>query len=70
MISANTKQVLNTARRWLKAQIVKDVPEENALCEYYCRKGQCQLGEWENCERRLKDLEDLRGWKARHKAGE
>lgn len=39
--------------RWIKDQIVQDVPQESALCEYDCRKGQCTAEEWETCERRL-----------------
>jgi len=70
MIATNAKQVLGTARRWLKAQIVRDVPEDIALCEFDCRKGQCLFGEWESCERRLEDLQDLRRWKASHSDGE
>jgi len=40
--------------RWVRDQIVQDVPEDIALCELDCRKGQCTMGEWESCERRLK----------------
>jgi hypothetical protein len=39
--------------RWVKDQIVQDVPKDNALCEFDCRKEHCTLGEWETCERRL-----------------
>ena len=39
--------------RWLKEQMVKDVPPETALCEFDCRKPQCLEGEWAGCERRL-----------------
>ena len=43
-------------RFWLFArrQVVQDVPAENALCEFDCRKGQCTLGEWEACDRRIR----------------
>jgi hypothetical protein len=27
--------------QWLKDQIAQDVPEEDGLCEYDCRKQQC-----------------------------
>jgi hypothetical protein len=33
---------------------VRDVPEDNWLCEFDCLKPQCKQGEWKNCERRLK----------------
>lgn len=38
---------------WAKNQLVGDVPEDIAICAMDCRKGQCTLGEWEKCERRL-----------------
>jgi hypothetical protein len=38
--------------RWVKGQVVLDVPEESALCEFDCRKKQCILKE-ETCDRRL-----------------
>jgi hypothetical protein len=66
MIDTNAKRVVRKAKRWLKEQIVQDVPEDIALCEFDCRKGQCRVGEWESCERRLKDLQDLRRWKTRN----
>ncbi len=39
--------------RWVMEQIVQDVPENIALCELDCRKGQCSMGEWECCSRRI-----------------
>ena len=39
--------------RWLRDQIIQEVPEDSALCEFDCRKEQCTMGEWESCERRL-----------------
>ena len=39
--------------RWLKGQIVVEVPPENAVCEFDCRKEQCRYDEWASCERRL-----------------
>ena len=39
--------------RWLRNQIVQEVPEDSALCEFDCRKDQCTVGEWESCDRRL-----------------
>ncbi len=59
-----TKEALRKAGRWLKDEIVQDVPDEDALCEFFCRKGQCQWGDWATCKRRLADVEDLRKWKA------
>ncbi len=60
MIDTNAKRVVRKAKHWLREQVVQDVPEDIALCHFDCRKGQCRMGEWESCERRLKDLQDLR----------
>ncbi|MFZ0950014.1 MAG: hypothetical protein WAN19_17900 [Candidatus Sulfotelmatobacter sp.] len=50
-------ETFQTVRRkvwqWLKGQIAQDVPEEDALCEYDCRKQQCTEEEWATCERRI-----------------
>jgi hypothetical protein len=35
----------------VKRNIVGDVPDDIALCEYDCRKGQCVMGEWAACDR-------------------
>lgn len=39
--------------RWIADQIVQEVPEDSALCAMDCRKGQCTMGEWSVCERRI-----------------
>lgn len=39
---------------WVRRQVVDDVPQGDALCEFDCRKLQCTEGEWEACERRLR----------------
>lgn len=39
--------------RWLRDQIIQPVPQESAVCEFDCRKQQCSMGEWANCDRRL-----------------
>ena len=65
MIDTNAKRVVRKAKHWLREQVVQDVPEDIALCEFDCRKGQCRMGEWESCERRLEDLQDVRRWKTR-----
>jgi hypothetical protein len=38
---------------WIAGQFIRDVPQDNALCEFDCRKPQCHQGEWETCTRRL-----------------
>jgi len=44
---------ISRAWRWVKGQIVGEVPQDIAMCEFDCRKGQCMQDEWETCERRL-----------------
>jgi len=39
--------------RWLKNQLVVEVPAESAVCEFDCRKEQCRYDEWATCQRRL-----------------
>lgn len=39
---------------WLLNQIVQDVPEEIAICEFDCDKPQCRFDTWACCERRLR----------------
>jgi len=40
-------------RRWLASKIVQDVPEDSALCEFDCERGQCTHQEWATCDRRI-----------------
>jgi len=39
--------------QWFKDQLIREVPEDLALCEFECPKAQCAEGEWDNCQRRL-----------------
>jgi hypothetical protein len=39
--------------QFVKRQIVDDAPEEIAICQFDCRKGQCLQDEWETCNRRI-----------------
>ena len=32
---------------WVWGQFVGEVPEDEAFCEFHCRKPQCTEGEWE-----------------------
>jgi hypothetical protein len=44
---------LRTVWRWVAGQVSREVPVEDALCEFDCRKPQCFEGEWKSCMRRL-----------------
>jgi hypothetical protein len=45
--------LLRRGWRFLMDGLIQSVPEEDALCEFDCRKPQCGLDEWSTCERRL-----------------
>ncbi len=64
MIDTNVKRVARKAKRWLKDQLVEEVPDSLALCEFGCRKQQCRMGERDRCERRLQDVQEIPSWKA------
>jgi hypothetical protein len=50
----NSRGSLKRLWGWIKEQIVQDVPEHLAICEFdcscvrECRENQCTLREWEN----------------------
>jgi hypothetical protein len=54
MIETSSERPSHEVKRWLKNQVIQEVPEDIALCEFDCRKPQCRMGEWETCERRLR----------------
>jgi hypothetical protein len=43
---------LQRAWQWIKNRLIQTVPDENAVCEFDCRKGNCTVAEWKTCERR------------------
>jgi hypothetical protein len=52
----NHSRLGNPLRRlWRFAirQIVDDPPDDIAICEFDCRKGQCVQNEWDSCDRRI-----------------
>jgi hypothetical protein len=44
-------------RIWLNRQIIGDVLPEDALCEFDCRRAECQFHGWAHCKNRLAYLE-------------
>jgi hypothetical protein len=38
---------------WFRRQ-VGEVPPEDAVCEFRCRRVECRSGDWERCDRRLR----------------
>lgn len=59
-IHCNALQVIPEASifdrgwRFLMHQLIQDVPETIALCEFDCREPNCSAERWATCERRLK----------------
>jgi hypothetical protein len=39
--------------RWITDKFVQDVSADDAICAFDCRRGQCTIGEWATCGRRL-----------------
>jgi hypothetical protein len=37
---------------WLKIPVAQ-VPDDIAVCEFECAEQECQLQDWEHCQRRL-----------------
>jgi hypothetical protein len=55
-MSSNRRKLSISLRHcWqqLKDHLIEEVPEDIAVCEFDCRKGQCLYREWISCERRL-----------------
>ena len=47
--------VLDSFIQWLR-KFAPEVPQEIAACEFDCRKTECLMGHWEQCERRRKSM--------------
>jgi hypothetical protein len=54
----HSKGSMSRLWNWIKEQVVQEVPEDIAACEFecscvsVCRKNQCTPGEWETREKR------------------
>ena len=47
--------MLDSFIQWLR-KFAPEVPQEIAACEFDCRKTECLMGHWEQCERRRKSM--------------
>ena len=56
-------------RIWLKRQIIADVPTEDAICEFDCRKSECRFDDWARCKNRLDYLKLTRRAEAERNGG-
>ena len=36
-------------------KIVAEVPEDVAVCEFECNKTECVEGDWQHCQRRMRE---------------
>ena len=53
-LPSNPMSIPRDCWNWLRRQLVDDVPQGDAVCEFDCRKPQCTMGEWDTCERRVR----------------
>jgi hypothetical protein len=53
MNDSTVRNALGRLGYWAKAQIVSEVPEDLAICEFDCRESQCSLSNWLSCQRRI-----------------
>ena len=49
--------LISRIRRWLREEIVQEVPPEIRACEFECRHLECAQGEWETCRNRLRSMD-------------
>lgn len=49
--------LISRIRRWLRDEIVQEVPPEMSVCEFECRHLECTMGKWESCENRLRAMD-------------
>jgi hypothetical protein len=50
--------------QWLM-KFVAEVPKDVAACEFDCRKTECLMGHWEQCEWRRAAMPQVRGQRPR-----
>jgi hypothetical protein len=51
--------MLDSFFQWLM-KFVPEVPKDIAVCEFDCRKTECLLGHWDQCERRRNAIPELK----------
>lgn len=49
-------KLLQNVWNWTRGHLIGEVPDDDALCAFDCRKPQCTEGEWESCVRRLESV--------------
>jgi hypothetical protein len=47
-------KLLQNVLDWSWGQIIGEVPDDSAICEFDCRQSECTDLEWQNCTRRLR----------------
>jgi hypothetical protein len=54
---------LSRLGHWVQEQVVAEIPDELALCEFDCRQPACSSEEWATCQRRIsKAAGELMPW--------
>jgi len=52
MVAAITKRMVGRLRGWMGMQLVSDVPDDIAACEFECKRPECSDERFVGCERR------------------
>ncbi len=53
MVARLAKKFFGRLGGWIGVQLVQDVPEDIAACEFDCSKPECEGADLINCERRM-----------------
>jgi hypothetical protein len=51
--NSELRRALLRLRDSIRNGLVQDVPLDDAICEFDCRRPECPLAEWATCRRRL-----------------
>lgn len=52
MVAEFTKKLVDRVRGWVGSQVVSDVPDDIAACEFECKRPECSDEKFIGCERR------------------
>jgi hypothetical protein len=51
--NSRLRDALSRLGHWAQVQIVSEVPEDLAICEFDCPETQCSISKWMSCQRRI-----------------
>ena len=49
--------LISRIRRWIRDEIVQEVPPEMSVCEFECKHLECTQGHWDTCKNRLRGID-------------